>query len=306
MRQSFKQGIVRQQTDGVGNPTFLAVSAGNKIDLIAANTPTTVSFAHCTANYSLTEFLSITGAWGPFAAGPDDFYLFWDINTRTGIRTFGHTTVAPTFGTINPPSPVDDLHFFNTVEGKMKVFDATAGTFLNKIRVFAGVYRGGATLEPNSTGSQVAISGSFLSGEIIFDDSGRGVRKGNGEFFTTEDQFIRNGAIAEPLRLESNILTAVAQENMAAFSVVAFSAFNKVLLAEYEDVEQKLVGITTSDALLGEEVNVVAQGFLLNPAFNFTTPNAELFVDEGALVETDPNISDPIGHPNPRVPVARV
>lgn len=306
MRQSFRQGIVRQQTDLAGNPTHLAVSAGNKVDLVAANTPTTVSFAHRNSNYSLTEFLTVVGAWGPFAVGPDDFHLFWDIDTRTGIRTFNHTTVAPTFGTVNPSSPVDDLHFFNTAEGQMKVFDASAGTFLNKIRVFAGVYRGGATLEPESTGSQVAINGSFLSGEILFDDSGRGVRKSNGEFFTTEDQFIRNGAIAEPLRLESNVLTAVAQENMAAFSVVAFSDFNKVLLAEYEDVEQKIIGMTTSDALLGEEVNVVLQGFLLNTAFSFDTPNAELFADEGALVETDPNISDPIGHPNPRVPVARV
>ena len=95
---NFRQGIVSQQQNGT-TPNFL-VKNGNGVDLLATYTaPTVIALAQGTADYLFQESTNQTLAWpGPFG-NSTNYYLYWDINLKTGVRTFGYTTLAPVAST---------------------------------------------------------------------------------------------------------------------------------------------------------------------------------------------------------------
>ena len=67
---TFRQGIVRYQTDTANNPTILKKN-GAYIDLIVSPDPTVLTFAHFAVDYLFDELLSVSQAWGPFSGGTD-------------------------------------------------------------------------------------------------------------------------------------------------------------------------------------------------------------------------------------------
>jgi hypothetical protein len=224
--------------------------------------------------------------------------LYWDINTTTGQRTFGHTTIQPVDGSSAPQNPVNDQHWFDTVANKMKVWNSTAGRWIPKIRVFAAKLAGGSVFvsvsqnSPQFTGTQV---GAFVNvptsiGALIFDINGDPIKRGNA-FFTTEDVTVAGVASAAQVKLGAIMIQAVATSNIPAYSIVNFTDFNKVSLATNVVMSSGAYGMIEVDAITGDIVNVALEGVISNPLWDWTSAgvNAPLYVSlNGTLTATPP------------------
>ncbi|PPD53661.1 MAG: hypothetical protein CTY12_04655 [Methylotenera sp.] len=94
MRIDFQQGIITYPTS-TGQQVFLA-KTGSFVSLQTANGRTDVTFAHGSENYLHTEASDVINAWGPLLPNTD-YWLYWDINMLTAVRTFGTTQLQPIF-----------------------------------------------------------------------------------------------------------------------------------------------------------------------------------------------------------------
>lgn len=310
----FRQGIVRYPAVGGVQQLLLRDNGTLAVTLNPSSEPLELTFASGTTDYFFSEPAAVTDAWSGFVAGTD-YWLYWDINLTTGQRTFGHTLIQPVVSPTPPASPVSDLHWFDTTTRTMKVYGP--GGFAKRLRVFAAKYQASTTFVSMSDGSvpnfpfagtQAGLNQTVFAGRILFQETGEPVVKQNGQFFTTEDSFFVEGTQANNIRLESNIVHACAGENMGAYHVVRYSDFNKVTLANYNDVtENQMIGITTEDALNNETTPLVLQGVVTNLDWNWPTVGARLWVEtNGTLVDIDPHMSNPSVYPDIRVPVAKV
>src|SRR5665213_848035 len=105
----FRQGLVRANQV----PPFI-VANGTTVNLVASFLqPVILDFALGTEDILFQETNNITSAWSGLPA-TGTVYLYWDINLKTGIRTFGFTTLAPFVGPNPPPSPVNGQMWYNT------------------------------------------------------------------------------------------------------------------------------------------------------------------------------------------------
>jgi hypothetical protein len=297
---SFRQGLVDYK------PGFI-FRLGTTVSITTANGPVVYSVSSGNAEYLITEPVNQhkIDAWTiqPFV----DSWLYFDINRNTAVRTFGVTTVEPIFGHTNNFHPLDtipaDQHWFDSTSYKMKVWDGAH--WIEYIRVFAGKVVGGTSVEPMHKGSQSSITGQFSSGKILFDGYGKPLKKSDKTFFTSEDQWFVDGSNIQAGRLERDITTALADESMSEFSVVTYASFGRVRLANYEDSFNTAVAMCTNSVTHDEIVNIVFQGSITNPAWNWSTVNALLWIDtNGQLNEIDPHVTDAIRPA--QVPVAKV
>lgn len=301
MRIPFRQGLVRVPAN------FLQLAAG-KVSLVLGSTDSVVAtFADGAANYLITDRLTVNNAWiGPFSAG-NDYWLYIDINPVTGARTFGHTVVSPLDGATAPQAPVLlDQHWFDTATNTHKVWNGNGWS--KKIRVFVAKLQQGSvfvsmsTNSPAYTGTQVGalVAQPVLAGAIVFDADGNPLKKSDGTFFTTEDTALTGIASSSQVKFGSIMIEAEAVTNLPAFSIVRFSDFNLITAATNYIVDNGAYGIIERDAATGDVVEVVMEGLITNPAWDWTAAgiNAQLFVDAlGQLTTTPP--------PSP-IPVAAV
>jgi len=142
----FQQGIVTYPTLA-GLQSFLAYGGGF-VSLQTTNGRVDITFAHGQENYLLSESSSVPNAWGPLSSGVD-YWLYWDIDLRTGVRTFGATQLAPFYGPSFVGTPTQDQHWFDTTARKMYVYNT--GAFHNVARVFAAKINT-STFTPLGTG----------------------------------------------------------------------------------------------------------------------------------------------------------
>jgi hypothetical protein len=306
---TFQQGIITYPTTGPLQ-SFLA-KTGVYVSFQATNGQTDIAFAHGSSNYLHTESVSVANAWGPIPASTDT-WLYWDINLQSGVRTFGQTYLQPLYGADTPLSPVEDQHWFNTTVKKMYVYQS--GGWREVVRVFAAMVNnavftplGSGFASTPYAGTQVGLLNSVSAGRIIVDSVGAPIRRVNREFFTTESEFFANGSPVNTIRLEANVLTGTAQENLGAFQVVRFSGFGEISLATYDDIQTTMIAMLMESLSTNETGTVVVQGTVTNPAWNFTTPGAELWIDgSGVFTEIDPHVTDVITYPVGKPPVARV
>lgn len=306
----FQQGIVTYPTAS-GLQTFLAYSGGF-VSLQTTNGRVDITFAHGQENYLLSESSNVNNAWGPLSNGVD-YWLYWDIDLRTGVRTFGHTTLAPFYGASFVGSPTQGQHWFDTSARKMYVYEM--GAFHNVARVFAAKINtstftplgaGFAGLPFAGTQAGLNIAGS-KAGRIIVDDDGKPIRRVDGRFFTSESDFFVNGSPVNTIRLEANIITATAVQPLAKFQVVKLVAFGKIAPAQYDDIGQTAIAMLMENLNTGQTGTVCVQGYVTNPAWNWASVGAPLWTDDtGSLVEVDPHVDNAFVYPQGRVPVARV
>jgi len=310
MRVSFRQGIVGySQTGSV--QTFLQQS-GSYVSITTSNGPVSVTFADGAADYLHYESVDVNDAWGPFVSGTT-YWMYWNINPLTGERTFGSTAVPPIVISSRPTpgSELEDQHWFDLSRNKMRVF--TNGGWRDVIRVFAASYDsvnftplGNQALAPFA-GTQVGLDNSVLSGRIIFDDTGKVIRKKNRELFTTEDQFFAAGSRLNTVRLEASVTYAPAIENVPVFHVVKYNEDGEVSLASYEDTNETIIAMAAEDTSIGDIGTVILSGTVENIAWSWTTVGDKLWVDTaGQLTLIDPNIADSIQHPIPNPHIAKV
>jgi hypothetical protein len=293
MRIPFRQGIVSVP------PGFLQPS-GSSVNLVIP-TPAyaSVTMADGEANYLHNERITVLNAWtGPFATSLLSFYLYWDINVITGVRTFGHTTLEPIEAASAPPAPQNDQHWFDTVSNKMKVWNSTAGRWISHIRVFAAKLTNGSVItsisirSPAFEGTQIGalenVAGA--AGALIFDINGNPVKRNGGVFFTTEDVAIAGISSAAQVKLGSIMIEAVAISNIPAYTIVHFADFNQVQLATDILMPNGAYGMVEINAVTGAIVNVVMEGLITNPLWNWTTAgvNAPLYVSSTGYLTTVP------------------
>lgn len=310
MNIDFQQGVVIYPIDS-GLQSFLSYSGGF-VTLTTTNGRTDVAFAYGSENYLLSESSNVTNAWGPLPSSTD-CWLYWDINLQSGVRTFGFTTLAPIYSAATPSSPVEGQCWFNTGLRKMYVY--TSGNFREALRVFAAKVNNstftplgsGNALKPFA-GSQAGLNTpNTPTGRIVVGDTGLPIRRSDGKFFTSEDNFFVNGSPVNVIRLEANILTATAYEPIAKFQVVKFSAFGLISLAGYDDTGNATIAMAMED-LDGQEVGTVCvQGHVTNPSWNWSTVGAKLWISEaGVLTEFDPHVTNALIYPQSQVAVGRV
>lgn len=297
MKIPFRQGIVSYQAIG-GIPDFLDVQptfGGKKVNLKTENGSTIIAFAHGNADYLYVEpqQAPITGWAGPFLIGTD-YWIYWDINKNTGIRTFGSTLHSPTFGPQAPHSPLVNQHWFDTIKYQMKVWQGSA--WIVVIRVFAGhLVSGGTSFTPNGAGTQVGLSGTNIDvGQILFGNDGKVVKKHTGEFFTTSERFYTGGSSVNAISLDNTILNLFAVENIAQYNVVKIVGENQVGVAKYSETNNFLLGMSLSNTNTIDSATVLMQGVITNPLWNWTA-GEKLWVSEspiGVLTNVDPSSYD--------------
>jgi len=305
----FSQGIVTYPT--LRNKQIFLFKTGSYVTLQAKDGRTDVVFSHGTINYLITESLDVDKAWGPLI--PDqDHWIYWDINLLTAQRTFGYSDLEPIVSDTEPTNPSIDQHWFNITDHKMYVFNKS-----NKwgvvVRVFAAkIHNAVITSMTNNpvifSGSQVdLVSAGIVAGRITIDSDGYPIRKQNGQFFTTEDEFFVNGSSATTLKLEANIFNAVANIPIARYQIVKFIDFGKITLANYDDVTTTTIAITMEDISTNSVGIISLQGLITNPEWNFQTVGLSVWVDvDGELTTIDPYLINPVLHANKRPPVGRV
>lgn len=301
MRISFRQGLVRVPAN------FLVIAAG-KVSLVLPPAETVVAtLADGTNDYLITERLSITDAWtGPFVAGTD-YWLYIDINTTTGARTFGHTIYEPVETATAPTVHPVGQCWFDTVNNTFKVW--TGSSWVRKVRVFAAKLQGGTTflsmsiISPIFTGTQVGelASQPINAGALVFDSvSGSPLKRGDGTFFTTENLALTGVVSSSQVKVGSIIVEAEALSPIPAYSIVRFADFNKVEVATNSMIEYGTYGIVEYDAATGAIASVVLEGLVQNLNWDWTAAgvNAAVYVDATGTLTTGVV-------PNP-IPVAAV
>lgn len=339
MKINFRQGIV-SYPESTGGQAFLQAPTPATVNILTGTGVTTVAFAQRIADYLHVENNPVTAAWSGLPG--TEAWLYWDINPQTGVVSYGFTEVQPTSGATQPSILVTDQHWFDTTTNTMQVYDGTR--FAEKIRVFAARIVG-TTISPMGSntakpfaGTQVGINQTTYAGQILFSMgvpvvigiSGNILpgtiisllgspltatvvanpfaRSGNYIFATTETEFIAGSSQkVTNIRLESDVVTAQAANNMAAYDVVKYSAFGVIAPANYNDTGTTTIGMIVDDVSIGEVVTVVLQGTITNEAWNWTTVGQELFIlSNGTLTASDPNITTPSLYPVSKPPVARV
>lgn len=326
MKIDFRQGIVTYpEVAGTGQAFLQVTGGGATVDLLTGSGITTVAFAQRTADYLHIETSAVVSAWSGIAIGTTT-WLFWDIDTKTGIRTFGFTIVQPVSQNTQPGTLTTDLHWFDTVNNVMKVYDGTR--FIERIRVFAARIES-TTLFPMGTnaarpfaGTQAGLNRTTFAGQILFAEglpviisipgtfspTATNPFARNFIFATTETAFLMGGSQkVNSIRLESDVTTATVTQNIAAYDVVKWTGFGQIAPAGYNDIDTTTLGIVVDGHAINEIATVVVQGVIANEAWSWTTVGAELFIlQNGDLTETDPNLSTPSLFPVSKPPVARV
>jgi len=303
MKLSFRQGIVRHQQDALGTPTFLNVAGGN-VSLIVSPDPTIITFVHGTKDYLYTERQSVPNAWGPFAPGADQ-WLYWQLNPVTGTREFGSTNLEPIETGSMPTGPNIGQMWFDTTTKMWREWNGAS--WVEKIRVFACRLENGTTPRsmsinaPVFTGTQVGLTTSTRAGGLAFDGSGKPIRTGDNKFFTTEDVFVTGVPSGASVRVSNILIPGIAQEPLAAYSVVEYDDFNKLVHASPYTQGIKLYGFIEEDAPTGEVINFITEGMIVNDDWDFVADGADVndpvYNDSTGQLSLTPAIPDqlPVG-----------
>lgn len=316
MLLSFRQGIISgtnfitNTTQGYGiqasqsQPVQLSIAFGNQNLYYRVSQPTNSAFNL------------------PSSPGQKS-WLYFDIDVISGEASYGHTTIEPVTSSTAPNSPSDGLHWFDTTNMIMKVYQSGRNRFISKARIFlAAVTSGGIIQYYGTKTSQVGVNAGsqiYHTGRILFDDTGRALKSSNGNFITTETDLYVGGGLNLGSKIENSIVLAQAQENIPAFKVVLFSdygsnggSYGQIKLADYDNLRDSIVGITTEAANTGDVVQVAFQGNITNLNWDWESAGvpigAQIYVgadnNKGNVVGYDPHDVDPF-RPK-QVPIGRV
>jgi hypothetical protein len=309
----FQQGIITYPSSG-GQQRFLTFNSGY-VNLVADNGRTDIAFTHGIENYLHTEYTTVTQAWGPITPNVDA-WLYWDIDPRSAVRTFGITYVQPVYGSTQPATPVNNQHWFDTNTNQHKVYRSDVSRWVVVIRVFACKINNshfsplGSNLTSPYAGTQVGMPAPGThAGRIIVDVEGKPIRRSNGLFFTTEDEFFANGSPISSLRLEATVLNATAQENIASHQIVKYTDFGEVLLASYNDTQTTAIAMSMENISTLQAGAVCIQGVITNPNWDWQVVGAPLWIHgsiPGYLTDVDPHVTSALTYPEMKPPVARV
>lgn len=284
-RISFRQGIVRHGKSPA--QAFFLQQNGQFVDLVVSPDLTLIAFADGNKDYLYTESVTSIKPWGPFTVS-QNYWLYWDINRVTGVRTYGSTILVPVYATAPPAGPGVGQMWFdistgNTTSGKMHEYNGAA--WVQVLRVFAGVYSSanqflspvdGVSVETNFTGTQLGPTGNITTnaGSLVYDKTGKPIVNQDGKFFTTEDVFTSGVPTGASLKINNSLIRAQSTQSIASYQVVVFSNFNKIALASPFDFLDKVYGIVEEDIPINDVGNVVTEGVIFNELWDFANSTA--------------------------------
>jgi hypothetical protein len=285
---NFRQGIISGQANFI---TF----ANNVVSINVDQEYLDLAFAFGATDYLFSEVEDVTGAWGPFAVNSSNYYLYWDINVKTAVRTYGYTTIAPSYGSSLPTTNLQiNQHFFNTSTKMMMVWNGVSWD--QRLRVFAGVLQSNGILVPNSTGSQVGLFGNYSIGYILYDVNNNPLLRTSGStnnyFVTTEDKVHTQYDVMNAYKIAGLLMNGIASEPIPAYYCVTWKGPLQLGVASYINYTYPCVGISTDATGLNQLTQFVTKGFITNYGnWNWTeAPNTPLFVGAtGELTTTVPN-----------------
>jgi hypothetical protein len=279
MKNTFRQGIIRFQSDINNQPQYLTKSAlnGTYVDLNVSPDPCIITFAHGNSNYTIQEIKYVNNAWGPFQPLGMTQYLYWDIDTLTGLLSRNYTLIPPVTSSIAPVLPEINTHWFDADSTTMKVWNGVS--WVTKIRVFAGIYDSNAILIHKSLGSQVGLEVACETGTILFDDMLKPLRTNDFTFMTTETNLHISSASNNPassIKFESLLNYVKASEYIPAYSVVSFVATSdaepgSVMLGRYTNTSSQVHGVVVEDMFLGDVALLIRSGIIQNEQWNFNS-----------------------------------
>lgn len=289
---NFRQGLVQAQHV----PPFLVASAPN-VNLVAGfTTPVIVSFAQGSDNYLFQETNPVAPAWTGLP-GSGTVYLYWDLDIKTAIRTFGYTVYAPYVGPSPPPAPQNGQMWYDTINFSQNVYNF--GTWNPKLRVFAGTYTAG-TVVMYATGSQIGNVTQCRAGYILFDENNNPIKKFQtfnlGQFIHTESPLASQFSKIQNYRLETTIDTATASGNIAQWQAVRYVAPDTIGIATSNTVlppygsGTPAIGVAPQNMPNGTVQSFLQEGYITDPTFNFGPVGANVFINtSGFLTTTPPN-----------------
>jgi len=317
-RLTFRQGIARHGK--TPRQIFFLQQNGNYVDLVVSPELTTVAFADGTKDYLFTESVTTSQAWGPFTIA-QDYWLYWDINKITGVRTFGSTTLAPVYSATAPSSPAVGQMWFDISTGNStssKMHEYTGSTWVHVLRVFASKYANGTqflspvdgvSVETNFTGTQIGGTGTVVTnvGSLAYDSTGAPIINQDGKFFTTEDIFTTGVPTGASLKVNDILLRAKAKEPIGAYHVVVFSDYDEILLASPFDSVDKIYGVVEDSISTNDTANIIIDGVIFNEAWDFTDAinnptmngniNDSVYVTTTGALTTDIALTTPTAQP---------
>lgn len=271
MKLNFTQGLVRFQKELNGNtPKFIQVNSDNSgyIDLVCSPDPTVIVFAHKHKNYIIEEHVSVERAWGPLPPTGQTQHLFWDINFTTGELSRGFTLLTPAISSHAPPNPNNDQHWFDTNQKTMFVWNGSK--WIERIRVFAGIYDSSAILAPRGQGTQAGLNNLNIdAGNILTGAGGNPLRDIDGSFLTTESELQVSRVSSENIRFDSLVKYCQATESVPKFHLVSYVGLKEVALASYLRADRQVAGAVREHLYPGETGRVITSGPLRNDAWNF-------------------------------------
>jgi hypothetical protein len=294
---NFRQGIIRARS--VSNiPDFLTWN--NTFGTVDINITEPYLLA-CASfkgkEYLLEERADKAMAWGPFSwqphwgvqPGVTCYYLYWDINLGSGNITRGYTPWAPYASVTAPPAQRINQHWYNTDTHVTYVWDGAA--WLETCRVFAGSFSSSAYINEMPFGSQAGVHTSIDAGFIMYGPDNNAIREHDGTFFTsTTDARINTGVFSSPVKGETASTTLLAQEPIPAFYAITNIAEGKAGLADPNNPARYPIGVSTTQATVGEVVDYCYEGFIYNDQWNWNfTLGKDIFVSSnGLLVQGQP------------------
>ena len=299
MRVLFRQGLVK--TPG----GFISIGAGSASLVLPPDEALYATIADGSSNYLITEKLSVPSAWKNLPTGQNR-WLYIDLDVKTGERTFGSTALEPIEGATAPLTPANDQHWFDTTTFQMKVYSTAGAKWTRVVRVFVVKLQGGSVPvsmsinAPAYTGTQVgSVSAAPIdAGGLIFDADGFVIKRYNGEFFTTESPALSSLASSSQIKVGNITLRATAEVNIPSHTLVKFTAFETITTAGTFIPRDGVYGFVENDVARGNDVEVILEGVVTNPAWDWASAgvNAFVYVNMSGQPTTTISMSDePIG-----------
>ncbi len=298
MKISFRQGIVRYQTDINNTPAAVIKSAldDRYLDLVVSPDPTLIAFCHGDADYLVEESKTVREAWGPFPANGQTQHLFWDLDIASGSLSRGHTIFTPIVSLAEPTVQREDQHWFDESERVMKVY--MNGKWRIKLRVFAGVYSSSAIFQMKPANvSQVGLNDIDNDiGLVVYDRNKQPIRTREGHFVTTTRTLITHthsenvNTTRTGFRIEQLMRTVKSRTLLPKFSVVSMVEEDIIELASYLRPDRIVSGIIIEEAFPNEYVQLISNGRIHDTNLNLDISeiNKPIFADEFGRITTSP------------------
>lgn len=288
---SFRHGIVRI------HGAAIQFTAGNTAILLnALSGPVTYTIADGKDDdYLYEEAGTVDPAWTDLPS-VGQYWLYSDLNSITGERTFGTSVYQPIDDVSAPNNPAQDQHWFDTRPSRtvMKVWNGQR--WVEVIRIFLAKVQG-ASIQQFATGSQIGYNTPVRAGKLLFDDDAntkpikRFDRRGRGKFITTESTIFSNFSNITGFRPEQAVVDGRASEPIGQYQCLAFHSTKPrtIRLARNTDPDFPCIGIASEQYGTGQVKSFITTGYLSDDNFALKVPTVDFDLSPGTLVFVNDN-----------------